>query len=1199
MRMAQGPHIANRRVSTTLGLLLTLASAAPAAFIDHEIVLTEQDLTIAKSGEYDVLALPGCDVTREVGMPQLPVLPITLAIPRGARATRLEVVAAESRDLLDRLNPLPAQPPRILPNPAVEQGPWTFVGPDPSLGDRARPYPGKVAQMTSTGRLPGNELIGVSVFPVHYLPDTGRMRVFTRIELRLHYEAAAPELPTARPRESLRSAARSLVANDAQVRGRPIEPITAESRLSAGDFEYVVITTDDLAAAFQPLVDWKTRKGVPATTVTVDWIEASYTGADTQEKIRAFIQDASDTWRTVFVLLGGDTHAVPARRAYAMTCEANGHPDEDAIGCDLYYADLDGTWDDDGDGTYGEVDDGVDLYPDVFVGRASVTGQTQAAMFAERIVLYESAPTSDYLLDMLMAGEILWTNPYTDGGVALNHIDREFIPPRFDPITKLYASLGNESAASVHAALSAGKSHFMHNGHAWYSILSCGSGYLSFSDIDNLTNGTRRPIVYSVGCWPAAFDLDETSCIAEHFITAHAGGAVAFIGNSRYGWGAPGNPVFGHSDRFMQEFYRVVFGEGPTNAGVALAVAKAAFVPFSQTENVYRWHQYQLNLLGDPEMPIWTDEPAELTVSHPDSIVAGSSEFDALVWNATGPVEGALVCLTNSADVYERGVTGEDGTTRLALETAGAGSLYLTVTAPDHHPYETRLSVEATGTYVRVDQAIVDDSEDGNGDGMPGPGEVIDVELVLRNSGTSGAGSVSATLSCSDQHVALLESEATYGGIPAGATASGSAPFKLEISPDCPDRHVALLDVAIAAGGARVEWPGAVALTVAAPVLVANSYDVDDAGGGDGDGIPEPGEALRVMVEIANVGLARASAPEVGLASGSPLVIVSDDTWTLNDMAPGRTSRAVFGLEIDAACPEPCFPELDVEATTLDGATFEDAIVIAIGNTGLADDFESGGGGWTHGGFNDLWTLGDIRTHSGQASWYCGSPVALEYTNEMDAHLDSPPFVLGVGAQLSFWCWYEVPIYHEDGLYVELLSAGSVVDTLDFIGSGGALEDRGSIGNDWLEYRYQIDRAPGDTVQVRFRFVSDAADVEEGVYIDDVSVSAGQAPSGAGVPGSPMASEAPIRLYQNTPNPFGLSTSIRFTLMEEGTVTLSVYNIQGRLIRTLVDEFRPAGDYEASWDGRDELGSDVAGGVYMCRLSFGEHEATGKMILVR
>jgi hypothetical protein len=217
----------------------------------------------------------------------------------------------------------------------------------------------------------------------------------------------------------------------------------------------------------------------------------------------------------------------------------------------------------------------------------------------------------------------------------------------------------------------------------------------------------------------------------------------------------------------------------------------------------------------------------------------------------------------------------------------------------------------------------------------------------------------------------------------------------------------------------------------------------------------------------------------------------------------------------------------------------------------------------------------------------------------MDCHLDSPEFVIGPASELSFWCWYEFPIYHEDGFYVEILREGTAVDTLDFIGSGGALGELGSIGNDWLEYRYTVRGQVGDTVQARFRFRSDESEVAEGVYIDDVSVSCGALPSGAGVPEDDLDGEPPIALQQNRPNPFTPSTTIAFTLKRPGHVTLAVYNIQGRRIRTLVDEDRYEGEHRVSWDGTDELGVDVAAGVYMYRLAQEEHEETRKMILVR
>ena len=97
-----------------------------------------------------------------------------------------------------------------------------------------------------------------------------------------------------------------------------------------------------------------------------------------------------------------------------MTCEAGGHVDEDAIACDLYYADLDGSWNADGDGIFGEIDDDVDLYPDVFVGRASATLTSHVEAFVSKILSYERDPEPGYHLDMLMAGEVLWTDPFTD-----------------------------------------------------------------------------------------------------------------------------------------------------------------------------------------------------------------------------------------------------------------------------------------------------------------------------------------------------------------------------------------------------------------------------------------------------------------------------------------------------------------------------------------------------------------------------------------------------------------------------------------------------------------------------------------------------------------------------------------------------------------------------------------------------------------
>jgi Ca-activated chloride channel family protein len=75
-----------------------------------------------------------------------------------------------------------------------------------------------------------------------------------------------------------------------------------------------------------------------------------------------------------------------------------------------------------------------------------------------------------------------------------------------------------------------------------------------------------------------------------------------------------------------------------------------------------------------------------------------------------------------------------------------------------------------------------------------------------------------------------------------------------------------------------------------------------------------------------------------------------------------------------------------------------------------------------------------------------------------------------------------------------------------------------------------------------------------------------------------------FRLHQNYPNPFNPETSIRFDLPATGFVVISVYDINGRLIRVLLRESRSAGSYSVKWDGRDSLGNSVPSGIYVFRM---------------
>ena len=106
------------------------------------------------------------------------------------------------------------------------------------------------------------------------------------------------------------------------------------------------------------------------------------------------------------------------------------------------------------------------------------------------------------------------------------------------------------------------------------------------------------------------------------------------------------------------------------------------------------------------------------------------------------------------------------------------------------------------------------------------------------------------------------------------------------------------------------------------------------------------------------------------------------------------------------------------------------------------------------------------------------------------------------------------------------------------------------------------------------------------------------------LPGTVTGEDGPavptaFALAQNYPNPFNPITSIRYDIASSTNVRIDIYNVNGQLVRTLVDRAMAPGSYETAWDGKDTTGNGVASGVYFYRLLTEEYKATKKMLLLR
>jgi hypothetical protein len=677
-----------RRLPVGLAILLALVSfpAHAAAATDEVVAVCRFDpaqLEFDQYEGYDVVSLEGAEFSIEPGEPMVPSVSVQLLLPTGATCENVSVTCRGTSVVPGVFNILPAPRPARLSPPEAANVPQ----PNTETYNSRLPYPREAARLAGVGSLAGYRIATVRVAPLSYVPATGELSLHREIEIRLATTPAADG-----SRVGGGAAARQLVER-AVANPRRLADY-APSLLRSEAVDELIVCPEMLRDAFEPLAAWKTRKGVRTLILSLEEIEADplYDGVDTAARIRNAITHYFVTAGLSYVLLGGDTDLVPTRMAYDFFYDQG-------IPCDLYYSDLDGDWNADGDGRWAEADeDAVDMVSDVFVGRAPVRTASEAETFVAKVLAYEGAAFAlddGFELTMVYLGEVLWDSPdpFTDGAVACDMIDDESVPPRFDPATKLYESEGGLTQSTAWAALEAGAGIVMHEGHSNITKAGIGPDNLTNGELDALTNGDRGGVWYSIGCWSAAIDYDT---FGEHWVRNPLGGGVAYVGNSRYGWGCPGYPGQCVSDLYGRQYFDSLFVRDLVHAGVVHADAKDEYVGLARVDDYMRYAMYELNLLGDPEMPVWTDRPLPLDVTHDQSValVDGAAEVGVLVTRDGSPVVGAVVCLSApDAGAYDVAETDAAGRATLAASADAACDGEIVVTAENAIPNGSTVAI--------------------------------------------------------------------------------------------------------------------------------------------------------------------------------------------------------------------------------------------------------------------------------------------------------------------------------------------------------------------------------------------------------------------------------------------------------------------------------------------------------------------------
>jgi hypothetical protein len=211
---------------------------------------------------------------------------------------------------------------------------------------------------------------------------------------------------------------------------------------------------------------------------------------------------------------------------------------------------------------------------------------------------------------------------------------------------------------------------------------------------------------------------------------------------------------------------------------------------------------------------------------------------------------------------------------------------------------------------------------------------------------------------------------------------------------------------------------------------------------------------------------------------------------------------------------------------------------------------------------NFLWTEDSLKF-----CYYCGDPnLALSDQNELISIYYYDRYVYGMKAQK----------FNKDGL--KLWDENGVLFTLheetysfDLIadGTGGIIITWDTISTNRGVYAQRINRyGECGNITTVLEFNEDIAPIS-------------------------------FLLNLNYPNPFNNQTSISYQINKSSHTVLKIYNITGKEVKTLVNEFQPKGNYQTSWNGKNSEGGDVTSGVYLCKLNVNDKVSTKKLILVK
>lgn len=927
------------------------------------------------------LSVPNATPILKAGAPDLAKITTSVIIPN-QYGTNLEVINSDYTDFANiNIAPSKGNLSRNI-NPA--NVPFTYS----SSYQKNEFFPSKLADTRQPYILRDYRAQTIVLYPFQYNPVTKVLRVYHNItvSLKSNHQKGINELTQTANTKSINPEFASIYQN--QFLNYQTQNSNRYNELSDLNAKLLVITHNSFSDIIQPLVDWKIRRGIPTQVVDVATI-------GDEQAIRTYIADQYHNNQITHVLLVGDAAQVPSLYSNA----ADGYSDV----------------------LYGCIE-GIDSYPEVFIGRFSGETTTHIRTQVQRTMDYEINPTAS--TDWLKRAVCIASNegPGDDNEMDWEHqrnIRTDLLNYTYNTGYELYDgsqggedAAGNPSAAQLVNIINGGVGVMSYTGHGYEG--GCATTGLDMSDVYTLQNMGKLPFFWSVACVNGAF-VDGT-CFAESLLRSENNGqpigcVATLMSTINQSW----NPPMSGQDE-MVDILTEQYDDKPMRSFGGIS-----YNGCMQMNDDYGTDGEAMTdswtCFGDPTLMVRTDVPANITAQHEPAIILGNNTY-----TVSSDVEGAFVSLVIDGQIVATGTISGGMATLNFVPLTNVGTMYVTLTAFNHTPYLGQASiVPGTEPFVVANNTTLIDA---NGNNIAENGETAQLNVVFKNLGPIVANNAVATLSTSDINVTISDNTENLGNVSGSQEVSIDNAFAFAINPTAPDQHVIHFIVTVTDDLGN-SWTSYVNYVVSAPALQANSVIVDDSFGGNNNGRLDPGETVAVTIPTLNNGHATSADGIANIATTTLGISFANNNTPFTALAPNAQVQTVFG--ITASPTLPIGSQANFTFTAQAGGyntTYNFALPIGL----IVEDFESGGFAqfdWSNGG-NQPWGIDTNIKYEGNESAKSGnignSQTSVLQISRTVAAADSVSFFKRVSSEQD----WDYLTFYIDG--VEMDAWSGVVD---------------------------------------------------------------------------------------------------------------------------------------------------------------------------